>query len=423
MCLPPSHGRLQCCQMYHHAALALLALLAAAAVTVMTTLIGTQRCAALHRDRTLAAAGVPMDGDGDGDGDGDADADADADGHGAVVSLLPRLSLPPNDTRLLGPAHRVLDARTQAGEAAGEVLRRRARRLEAVRRRLRPPKTQQIPRPSEGRVAVVKAHWPGGGRRARRMLVDIFLPAVAKADPDRHTVVVVVNGSDVLTPGERAALDRACLASGARALFREANRGMDFGAYSAALRALDGLRFDSYVFLNDSVAGPLHPICPSAPFADLLRLLDAGADLAGQSINVLVSRSGDRPQPHVQSMAFALSERGLQAARNDFLSLRDDENPSYEELVGGHEIGMSARMLESGLRIDCLLPTLRDIDWAAVGDKDARVLAPNLAWGGDPWNANAWFGRTLQPSETLLYKWNRVRSLDLELVLEGARAE
>jgi lipopolysaccharide biosynthesis protein len=142
------------------------------------------------------------------------------------------------------------------------------------------------------------------------MLHDIFLPAVALADPQRHVVLVVVNGSNRLGPKERRSLGHACMASGVKVMFRNSNAGMDFGAYSAGLAALDKsrLKFNSYVFLNDSVAGPLHPKDPSVPFAEMLQLLDDGADLAGQSINPLVDSSRRRPpMPHVQSMAFALT--------------------------------------------------------------------------------------------------------------------
>jgi hypothetical protein len=105
----------------------------------------------------------------------------------------------------------------------------------------------------------------------------------------------------------------------------------------------------------------------------------------------------------------------------EFLSLTDRDERSYKDLVQGHEIAMSRKVIKVGMHIDCMLPTLRGIDWRRVAQEDAETLAPNSAWGGDPWNSHAWYGRTLQPIETLLYKWNRVRSLDVEIMIASAK--
>jgi len=267
-------------------------------------------------------------------------------------------------------------------------------------------------------VAVVRAHHPGDDPRSpeasERLLVleTTFLNTMAKADPTMHRSVVVCNGRPL------PALASLCRGAGVELVVRE-NRSMDFGAYSAGVRHIDTAGIDAWVFVNDSSAGPLHPKNAAAPFAELLELLDEGADLAGQSINPMVPRPTDTrgPLPHVQTMSFAMTARGMAELRQNFLSVREDEDIPYERLVSDHEIAMSTYALQEGLAIDCLLPPLRGIDWKRISVDWLRLLAPNRTWGGDPWNAGAWYGRTLLPSETLLYKYNRVTSLDWETEL------
>ena len=194
------------------------------------------------------------------------------------------------------------------------------------------------------------------------------------------------------------------------------NKGFDFGAYGDVLTSAsrDFSGYDFVFFLNTSVRGPFLPEGKESDwtesFIDIFKE-DPSVKLVGTSINVLDSRipfllPGDAKKPlhpHVQSMFFVLDREALDFLRREgFFALAKEGTMSFLQAIARFEVGMSFLILENGWNISCLLPGYRGLDYRSIASQ------PNpSSKHGDPYFKNAYFGKTILPTDVIFYKNNR----------------
>ncbi|MAH46741.1 hypothetical protein CMI37_13010 [Candidatus Pacearchaeota archaeon] len=215
------------------------------------------------------------------------------------------------------------------------------------------------------------------------------------------------------------------------------NVGRDFGGYSCVVDRLvsNGLinEYDYFVFLNQTVTGPLFPRWYdnkrhwSNLFTDLINEKDK---LIGATINCYGRMKGDQPKdprigshliwdnykeptmddthpwaPHVQSFCFAMDRTAIEIAIDnnifDYNNIVDD----YPSIVVEKEMRLSEVMLSNGYNIASLLDCSYGIDFRGVNHgKEARER------GWQPWNdiyCHAYFDEKCHPYETVFVKSNR----------------
>lgn len=193
-------------------------------------------------------------------------------------------------------------------------------------------------------------------------------------------------------------------------VIRRENVGHDFGAWKECLDVLGSkdLKFDYYIFMNDTVAGPFLPryINKGKWYEMFCSLISSSAKLSGLSINSDPWGLGTSNMRHVQSMMFCTDHIGLGILQASIFTLAPEEfqavyENSRKEFIARFEIGMSQRILEQGYEIAALfIPDALSIDM------------------GDIWHNGKYFNSTVNPFETMFIKANRVSSPVVDLYTE-----
>jgi hypothetical protein len=138
---------------------------------------------------------------------------------------------------------------------------------------------------------------------------------------------------------------------------RRPNKGLDFGAWAAALEDGSYRQYAKFVFINSSVSGPYLPVY--IPVSQWPLIFTGGLServwLFGATINTI---RGTRP--HVQSFVFAITLETLEMLRSE--GIFTDAAQTATEAVS-KEIEMSQLVLSKGGDIDCLMRIYRNGGW------------------------------------------------------------
>jgi len=200
--------------------------------------------------------------------------------------------------------------------------------------------------------------------------VDLFIKNGIFLDPDVD-FVIVINGNP------RKGLPE--IPSYVTVIIRP-NLGFDFGGWSVALWAApssggfqhpdpapEGNRrydyYDNFIFVNNSVAGPMSP---GRRWIDrYLELLTPDRVLVGSTINCqnLHHVTKFMESPHVQSYAFALTKTGLMILIQERIFDPTSTISERDEAVIKKEIPMSRTIIKHGYNIGCLHHLYRDDDF------------------------------------------------------------
>jgi hypothetical protein len=201
-------------------------------------------------------------------------------------------------------------------------------------------------------------------------------------------------------------------------IIRRANQGYDFGAWAHALRELGDSRiYSNFIFLNSSVRGPFTQRYGPDWTKPLLEKLNGNVRLVGLTINVLpvstfpgsgvinemYGRSSSSCVPHVQSMLFAVDAGSLQMLRAQGIFDDVPDGILFHVLILEREVRMSTAILAKGWNIDCMASRYTGLDYVNI-DKDPNPSSRD----GDPFYPGAYWHETLDPSEIMFYKTERI---------------
>ena len=199
-------------------------------------------------------------------------------------------------------------------------------------------------------------------------------------------------------------------------LLRE-NQGHDFAAWK---EGLDSFSLDDYlyfIFLNDTVIGPLAERHWVKTFT---QRLDRENKLCGISINCLNVEKFNlyNPQtplsgrvcPHVQSMLWCTDRQGLDLVQP---LLSDKTIYNKDELVAKKEIGLSLLILSSGYNITSILPPYQ-VDYR---DKEHFLNTFN-GRDGDVFFPQAYFNKDVDPLQAIFFKNKRYTPEKLTRVVQ-----
>lgn len=199
------------------------------------------------------------------------------------------------------------------------------------------------------------------------------------------------------------------------------NKNNDFGGVVAFFDDPRSKGFDAYLFVNSSMRGPFLPSYHSGRWYEpFITRLSERVALVGSSINHLPTDAPHSslfaqdysitpPYTHVQTTAYAMSAAGAQCllAKGFF---NETQRLGKHDVISRYEILLSQLLLKEGFEIAALLPTYERFS----------LSAPELPYEGtleegDPLFAQAFYGRTLSPLESLFVKTNRNMISEKEL--------
>jgi hypothetical protein len=178
-----------------------------------------------------------------------------------------------------------------------------------------------------------------------------------------------------------------------------ANVGFDFGAHAAMLEKLDQGSdgpYDSYIFLNAGVTGPIVPsYMPNGWHwtQAFTQKLHGTVGLVGTSIVCLPKKSGYGPK--VEGFAFAMSAQALNIVRKNGTSFEQHENKNKAIVAG--EYNLTSVLLKHGVDIDCLLKSYQGIDWRDKSQWECNNKK-------HPSRSGTYFGISMHPLETMFHK-------------------
>ena len=199
-------------------------------------------------------------------------------------------------------------------------------------------------------------------------------------------------------------------------LYKRANKGYDFGAYSYAISKMKK-EYDYYFFINTSVSGPhLKDNSKSWP-TYFIELFKGNVKLVGTTINIYskndfigrdlkIMYNREAPFSHVQSMFFCINkEYFIHLNKINFFN-EDEINKITDilELIARKEFGLSQEALKNGWNINCILPGYKDLNYLKV---NKNINPTSEIAGGDPNYKNAYFGKTIDKYDVIFFKNNR----------------
>lgn len=198
------------------------------------------------------------------------------------------------------------------------------------------------------------------------------------------------------------------------------NKGHDFAAWKQGLDAFDLKQYKYFIFLNDTVIGPLGDRHWIRTFT---QKLNTETKLCGISINCLhVAKFNlynpktplqGRVCPHVQSMLWCTDKIGLDLV---LPLLSDDTKYSKDELVARKEIGLSSLLLSFGYNITCILPPYQ-VDYRSK----EHFLNTFNGRDGDVFFPQAYFNKDIDPLQAVFFKNKRYTPEKLARVVEEQR--
>ena len=187
-------------------------------------------------------------------------------------------------------------------------------------------------------------------------------------------------------------------------IIKRDNVGYDFGAYGASLESVEVNDYDYFIFINDTVRGPLFPtyIPSKITWVDMfLSKLDDKVNLAGPTwYNTKKKlRRGRHKElmPHIQSMSFATDREciGLLLKTDIFNSsaiVKLGRPAKKLQYVLAHEVEMTRCLVDAGYDI-------KPFQLSSGGTIDEH---DDINYEGE------YFGTTLNPLEVMFIKTNRI---------------
>ena len=221
-------------------------------------------------------------------------------------------------------------------------------------------------------------------------------------DDENVDYIFVVNDLN-FSPSEKFSKTTTNLSDRCSVFYRE-NIGYDFGGYAYAVdyitknKKIDS--YDFFVFLNQTVIGPIFPAwykCSKNNWAELFtNKITETVKISGVSINCFYFDMEKQEwiySPHVQTMLFATDRVGLDIGIKKRILSYDNVMADKMWVVMAKEIEFSKSVLEAGYNISCLLSRAQDIDFKEKFED---------AWK-DPWFPE----ENIHPYETVFFKNNR----------------
>lgn len=176
------------------------------------------------------------------------------------------------------------------------------------------------------------------------------------------------------------------------------NLGFDFSAWYEKLNTINLLKYNYFIFINDTVRGPFNE---KRWIKKFLNLLNDQTKLSGISINCYIGPFVfPIPSPHVQSMLLCTDKKGLEII---YPSIINEYRLDKLQTIFQKEITLSKTILASGYNISCMLPGF-NVDFRKL---ENCYINSNNGFSGDPWYPNAFFGNTIIPSDGIFFKTNR----------------
>lgn len=173
------------------------------------------------------------------------------------------------------------------------------------------------------------------------------------------------------------------------------NIGFDFGAWYDGLQSVDINQFQYFIFLNDTMRGPIGVKNWIPAFTELL---NAKVKLSGVSINTLshpwfTHNYKRKTLPHVQSMLMCTDRTGLDLIYPKIIN--DVMDTDKWTVVLTKEIATSLEILKHGFNISCILPTHQ------VNYQDSAILMADNLRNSDVWSSPE---TVIHPAESVFYK-------------------
>ena len=192
------------------------------------------------------------------------------------------------------------------------------------------------------------------------------------------------------------------------------NWNNDFGGYIRFLESYFPGQHSYYIFINSSVRGPFMAdhagVSWTQVFTDYLK---ENTHLVGPTINLLPVASkhslsyaqkygATPPFNHVQTSAYALTKQAVQhlvdiGFYNIHRELRKDE------VIDDYELRLSQEILKNNWAIQSFFPIYNDLMASSATTKYPSFSAVK----GDVMYRQAFFGRSLSPTESVFVKVNR----------------
>ena len=183
------------------------------------------------------------------------------------------------------------------------------------------------------------------------------------------------------------------------------NIDYDFGAYSDVLLDIDYTKYKFFIFINDSVRGPLFPFWLKCDWVDLFTSqITETTKLFGATMNFY------RGNPHINSEMFLTDISGIKILIENKIFVKKRDFKNFSEVVQMCEVKQSQVILNSGYNIGCLMEAYKNIDFRKYRGKEYennRELNANFRYGGDPLFKNSYFGVNVHPYEVIFFKNNR----------------
>jgi len=193
------------------------------------------------------------------------------------------------------------------------------------------------------------------------------------------------------------------------------NVNYDYGGYGSAINSIKMIlsEYDYFFFINSSVRGPFFNDKGGFWFVKFLEQFEAGHSLVGSTVNILESGSlipeilkkypyFSFPYTHIQSTAYALNQLAMEL----LLSIGFYDNylidMSKEEVIINYEVRLTQELLNYGFSVKSLLLKYDGIDFRKK-HYDLNFSSKN----GDPSFRGAYFGKTIDPFESVFIKTNR----------------
>ena len=187
------------------------------------------------------------------------------------------------------------------------------------------------------------------------------------------------------------------------------NKGYDFGAWSHIIEQyLYNLDYEYYIFINSSVEGPHIPENSNKNWLELFLELFNNKDvkMVGSTINILeidvfnlINFEFELPYTHIQSMFFILDKEAMTYLNNKhfFNEQKINKMNHIVQMIIHYEITLSQLILKNNWNINCIVPYYKNLDYRKV-KKNINKTDYDVLY------KNAFFGRTLLPTEVIFYK-------------------
>lgn len=189
-------------------------------------------------------------------------------------------------------------------------------------------------------------------------------------------------------------------------IIQRKNEGFDFGAWShVVINYLKKSSYSHYIFINSSVEGPHMLTNENTWLNTFLNLFNNDqVKLVGSTINIFDVNlthifNFEGPYSHVQSMFFILKKDAFDylVSINFFDEKKLNDMKQIWEVICNCEILMSQLILKKNWNINCVVPHYKNLDY--------RTLKYNINPSGkDVLYPNAFFGKTLKPTDVIFYK-------------------